>query len=84
MNNWIALGAEPQNVLRDENGVPREWVLLRVGDNSLTREGKDATLRLTAEDPGENLVDRRGEFFCPSYLLPSRWGLCKKHLQLLR
>ena len=24
MNNWIALGAEPQNVVRDENGVPRE------------------------------------------------------------
>ena len=48
MNNWIALGAEPQKVIRDENGVPREWVLLRGGDNSLTREGKDATLRLSA------------------------------------
>ena len=56
MNNWIALGAEPRNVVRDENGVPREWVLLRVGDNALTREGKDATLRLSAEDM-QQIVD---------------------------
>jgi len=50
MNNWIALGAEPQNVVRDENGVPIEWVLLRAGDTRLCQEGRDITLRLSADD----------------------------------
>ena len=39
--DWIALTAEAQRVIRDENGVPVEWTLLRIGDNPLCQEGKD-------------------------------------------
>ena len=53
MANWIALSAETQQVIRDENGVPVEWTLLRVGDNPLCQEGKDDNLPLTAEQMGE-------------------------------
>ena len=28
--DWIALTAEAQRVIRDENGVPVEWTLLRI------------------------------------------------------
>lgn len=47
--DWIALTAEAQRVIRDENGVPVEWTLLRIGDNLLCQEGRDGNLSLTAE-----------------------------------
>ena len=53
MANWIALSAETQRVIRDENGVPVEWTLLKIGDNPLCQEGKDDNLSLTAEQMGE-------------------------------
>lgn len=53
MANWIALSAETQRVIRDENGVPVEWTLLKIGDNPLCQEGKDDNLSLTAEQMRE-------------------------------
>ena len=53
MANWIALSAETQYVIRDENGVPVEWTLLKIGDNPLCQEGKDDNLSLTAEQMRE-------------------------------
>ena len=53
--DWIALTAEAQRVIRDENGVPVEWTLLRIGDNPLCQEGKDDNLLLTAEQMSEIL-----------------------------
>lgn len=53
--DWIALTAETQRVIRDENGVPVEWTLLRIGDNPLCQEGKDDNLLLTAEQMSEIL-----------------------------
>ena len=53
MRNWIALSAETQRVIRDENGVPVEWTLLRIGDNPICQEGKDDNLMLSAEQMQE-------------------------------
>ena len=47
--NWISLSAESPGVVRDENGVPVEWTLLRIGSNPICQEGKDGALVLTAE-----------------------------------
>ena len=47
--NRISLSSETPRVVRDENGVPVEWTLLRVGPNPICREGRDGVLVLTAE-----------------------------------
>ena len=47
--NWISLSSESPGVIRDENGVPVEWTLLRVGENPICQEGKDGALVLSAE-----------------------------------
>ena len=47
--NWISLSSETPGVIRDENGVPVEWTLLRIGSNPICQEGKDGALVLTAE-----------------------------------
>ena len=39
--NFIALSAETSGTLRDENGVPVEWTLLRIGENPICQEGRD-------------------------------------------
>ncbi|MBO4489984.1 MAG: hypothetical protein J5944_01335 [Lentisphaeria bacterium] len=46
--NWISLSSESPGVIRDENGVPVEWTLLRVGENPICQEGKDGALVLSA------------------------------------
>ena len=47
--NWISLSSEGPGVIRDENGVPVEWTLLRVGENPICQEGRDGVIRLSAE-----------------------------------
>ena len=47
--NWISLSSESPGVIRDENGVPVEWTLLRIGSNPICQEGRDGSLVLTAE-----------------------------------
>lgn len=47
--NWISLSAESPGVVRDENGVPVEWTLLRIGSNPISQEGKDGALVLTGD-----------------------------------
>ena len=47
--NWISLSSESPGVVRDENGVPVEWTLLRIGVNPICQEGKDGALVLSAE-----------------------------------
>ncbi len=47
--NWIALSAEMPGVVRDQNGVPVEWTILKVGENPICQEGRDGAIRLTAE-----------------------------------
>lgn len=46
----VALSADTAAVVRDEHGVPVEWTLLKIGDNPITQEGKNATLALSADD----------------------------------
>lgn len=48
--NWMALSAETRGVVRDKNGVPVEWTLLRMGDNPICQEGQDGAIRLSGED----------------------------------
>ena len=48
--NWMALSAETRGVVRDKNGVPVEWTLLRTGDNPICQEGQDGAIRLSGED----------------------------------
>ena len=47
--NWISLSSESPGVVRDQNGVPVEWTLLRIGSNPICQEGRDGSLVLTAE-----------------------------------
>ena len=61
--NWISLSAESPGVIRDENGVPVEWTLLRIGSNPICQEGKDGALVLTA-DAMQQILDyhaKKGE-----------------------
>ncbi len=46
---WLKLSAETPGVIRDENGVPIEWPLLKVGENPICQEGEDGSITLTAE-----------------------------------
>ena len=50
MHDGIALSAESPGVVRDPQGVPVEWTLLRVGDNPLVKNGEPGILTLSAED----------------------------------
>lgn len=47
--NWISLTAESPGVVRDQNGVPVEWTILKVGSNPICQEGRDGSLVLSAE-----------------------------------
>ncbi|MBO4647102.1 MAG: hypothetical protein J5806_02985 [Lentisphaeria bacterium] len=46
---WIALSAETKDVVRDQNGVPVEWTILKVGENPICQEGRDGAIMLSAE-----------------------------------
>ena len=50
LHDGIALAADAPGVIRDENGVPIEWPLLRIGDNPIIKNGRPGSLRLSAED----------------------------------
>lgn len=47
--DWIKLTAETPGVVRDENGVPIEWTLLKIGENPICQEGRDDSVTLSAE-----------------------------------
>ena len=47
--NWIALTSEGVDVRRDEQGVPVEWTLLRIGDNPICQEGADGNICISPE-----------------------------------
>ena len=47
--NWIALTSEGVDVRRDEQGVPVEWTLLRIGDNPICQEGEDGNISISPE-----------------------------------
>ena len=49
MKNCIALSAEEADVIHDENGVPVEWTLLRIGDNPICQEGEDGNISISPE-----------------------------------
>ena len=61
--NWISLSSESPGVIRDENGVPVEWTLLRIGSNPICQEGKDGALVLSAEAMDQILEyhEKKGE-----------------------
>ena len=46
---WIALSAETKDVVRDQNGVPVEWTILKVGENPICQEGRSGAIMLSAE-----------------------------------
>ena len=49
--NYLALTSERAGVIRDADGVPVEWTLLKVGDNVATRSaGMPVNIRLTRDD----------------------------------
>ena len=45
--NWLLLSAETPGVIRDENGVPIEWILLKIGENNFCQNGKDGVIKLS-------------------------------------
>ena len=47
--DWISLTAEGVDVRRDEQGVPVEWTLLRIGDNPICQEGADGNICISPE-----------------------------------
>ncbi len=51
--NYLALTSdvgESPGVIRDANGVPVEWTLLKVGDNPICQEGRDGVIALSTAD----------------------------------
>lgn len=50
LHDGITLSAKENNVIRDKNGVPVEWTLLRIGGNAFIRNGRKGVLHLTRED----------------------------------
>jgi len=46
----LAEQSESSGVIRDENGVPVEWGLLRIGENPIVKNGSSGTITLSAED----------------------------------
>ena len=65
--DWIALTSETGDVIRDENGVPVEWTILRAGENPLCQAGHDGSLRLTSENLHQILehYEKKGEEILP-------------------
>ena len=61
--NRISLSSESPGVIRDENGVPVEWTLLRIGPNPICREGRDDVIVLTEEDMRQIIAyhEKKGE-----------------------
>ena len=57
--NFIALSAETSGTLRDENGVPVEWTLLRIGENPICQEGKERTKQGEKPTPSRGRSSRR-------------------------
>ena len=51
--NWLLLSAETPGVIRDENGVPIEWTLLKIGRNNFCQNGKDRVIKLSKLGSGE-------------------------------
>ena len=61
--NWLLLSAETPGVIRDDNGVPVEWTLLKIGENNFCQNGKDGVISLSAEGAG-NIIqyhNKKGE-----------------------
>lgn len=61
--NWLLLSAETPGVIRDENGVPIEWTLLKIGENNFCQNGKDGVISHSAEGAG-NIIqyhNKKGE-----------------------
>ncbi len=50
LHDGLALAADTPGVIRDENGVPIEWTLLRIGENPIIEEGEPGSITLTAAD----------------------------------
>jgi|GEM_PF-852327 len=50
LHDGIVLAADAPGVIRDENGVPIEWPLLRIGDNPIVKNGVPGSLNLSDDD----------------------------------
>lgn len=61
--DWYKLTEETPGVVRDGNGVPVEWTLVRVGDTHLCQEGEDAVITITEEGMQEimDYFTKKGE-----------------------
>lgn len=61
--DWISLTAEGVDVRRDEQGVPVEWTLLRIGDNPICQEGEDGNINLSPGQMGAivDYFEKKGE-----------------------
>ena len=56
LHDGIMLSAESPGVKRDENGVPIEWTLLKIGENPIVKNGEAGSLTLSGEDM-KSIVD---------------------------
>ena len=59
----MLLAAETPGVVRDENGVPAEWTLLKIGENPIVKNGVPGSISLSAADAAE-IIDyhrKKGE-----------------------
>lgn len=56
LHDGIMLSAESPGVKRDENGVPIEWTLLKIGENPIVKNGDAGSLTLSGEDM-KSIVD---------------------------
>ena len=56
LHDGIMLSAESPGVKRDENGVPIEWTLPKIGENPIVKNGEAGSLTLSGEDM-KSIVD---------------------------
>ena len=61
--NFIALSADTPGIIRDENGVPVEWIIFKAGDTPYCQNGTDGVITLTEDDLRKIIIyfNKKGE-----------------------
>lgn len=60
---FIALSADTPGIIRDENGVPVEWIIFKAGDTPYCQNGTDGVITLTKDNLREIITyfNKKGE-----------------------
>lgn len=56
LHDGIALADDTPDIIRDENGVPIEWPLLKIGENPILKNGQPGSITLSPADM-QSIID---------------------------